>query len=370
MLKFENKAEIVNYIGGTVVRIVELNGDLLINPTLEQLKEALPGFSGDDEMEYTYKSKLGFGFTDFISNGGMKIVSEEVTKGPEFDASTMSPMEEVDEAKVTLVVEFEHFEESIVNNKTVKKAVKIRKLMSFRFKNHVSITSSGDKKEVYNNLGQTSYITADGTPSSEYFKNENVFDLPLGGQGLGFKELIDFIYSYAAQATGKVDLISAGSSFDKDINPEDMFEGDFSAIVDRFNVIHESLTQGDLKLYGALVLLTATDSNGRTIQTYYDKFERGVINDKGELNTTMQYIKNKVNKSRVPKAGKVYSPESKSILVGVNGNVAFGTREVKPSYMDFVAVAPITHTSTGLPPISSNEFSGIPDLPANQNFDF
>lgn len=341
-MKFNKTAEIKNFLGATLVRLVEdADGVPIVNPSLEELQTYLPGYAGEEEPKYTAKRKLSFGYTDFVSQGGKKIVKQADVDAGLLDEDTDVEPVEVDEAKVTFIIEFEYKKTVVKGAKSITETVTDRKLMTFRFANGNIMYKNGNTKVMFNSLGQMSNMSDDGVYTFSDFDTIGARPAFIGTNGLDFRDLIGFMYAYSTQRPGKYNLLGNSDDFNDGINWEDVLQGDASTIQDRFIAIHEFIKVGEVKLYGATVLFTVTSNEGtrnRSIQTYYNIFEKGIKGESGILNNGLGVIKSKIANSEKPSKsnGKIYSPAMYGTLVGVGGMVKYGLTEYKEEHMDFL----------------------------------
>jgi len=321
---FTERQEFTKYFGVTGVKIVEdEKGMPIINPDNATMAKLFDGYNTDkDERVYTGTTKLGWGWTDFKERGGKKRVSQkEYDELAPSDRESVVVEDEVTYAKVTLVVE-------------TLDALKMKKLLTFRFMKAKSITKKGDKVKVFNKFGKTTYVAVDGAFGSEKFEHgddDGVHGMPFSTGHLDFEDLINFLYAYST-LNRKVALV-------EDLDVDAMLEGDMSSLEELISIIHEDIRTADGKsAYGSTLLMTVENNNSTRNefrQSYYPVFERWYLDNNLTVNKEFSRILKSLAEERKPASnGKVYSAESKGIFVGHNGMPHLGLKEFKSSYTE------------------------------------
>ena len=299
-----SKGEFKNYVGVTFAEVVtDEDGTPIINPTREQAAEYM-GFSADGkEIEYSMDLKFNNGASEL---GGVKYTSK-------FRYDKMSDQEQ------------EEYEYDVEG-----KGFKVRFLMKgmltskeshFFFLDFVlaegnEITNKGDKMKVFNDLGQSTYVDAEGNYSFSSFKDDEEFNVrPMPRShffGMTSEELLNFIYAYAAQKAGNVALVD-------ELNFDTIREGDVSSLVELFELIHthESMKHVETgkPLYGIKIAFAVKNNKGRMSQDFYNFFERG-RNGEGKIKFKFDRLISRITKDRTPNNGYVNSPEKRGLYLG------------------------------------------------------
>lgn len=323
------------YSGAGLLKIVkDEEGMPIINPTRAVLSKYLSNVSEEgDEFKYVDKYKLPFGYSGYSDKEGKKRMSEEEFNQLDYQAREFASLpEEVDSTRISFLVEGEIESKDEKGNLIIEK---LYDLIQFKFLDATRYNGIGTKMQVFNTMGQTSWVASDLVYSKGFETSVPIFPAYDKVGDFGIEEFIDFIYSYGAIA--KTDAILQHLNFDA------FFEGNVESLVDliisieNFRVVDKEKSR--IELFGVIAL--ATPVNGKSTgnknsQQFYPVFERGIADSDGTINIGFNKIKTALDKSRIPnKVTKIaYSPESKGIYVGKNNRPVYGFHRIEENIMD------------------------------------
>jgi len=312
-------------IDGFRIKIDE-KGKPLINADRATLAKYISRVSEEGEpIEYSGEAELKSGYVKTIADGGIELTEEAPHKCRYCNVSFV--LESIDKHKITRKVE----------GRGVDTMENIVEILSFRWYDAPRVKKDGTKYEFLNTYGDTTWMpNIKDEPSIKSFTNTDAAKVRHAyttKSTLGLSEFIDFLYAYAMQPKGKVDILS-------NIDFNAMFKGDFSSLIRMSMFIHKTFVHKDKPTYGVKALMLVENNDGTNSmdrQSWYTTFEQLCSDAKqGTINDTFKYIQARVDKDSKPNKADnsmKYTPAGKGWFIGQGNRITWGLKQFKPEYM-------------------------------------